>query len=144
MHKSGHILRGGEKSEAVIFRQYEFLKVLPEQTRILKHLHAILLWQVRTLDSGFLFHSDHTGIGSDFQDQNWNQNWFFLFFKRIRPITHNLVFLILFMCVNKIGTNWAPCCSALPVTNNFFYFFYVFIWFSNNSSLFMSMCNLIK
>jgi hypothetical protein len=74
MHKSGHILREGKKSEVVIFRQYEFLKVLPEQTRILKKLHAILVWQVRTVDSGFLFHSDHTGIGSDFQDQNWNQN----------------------------------------------------------------------
>jgi hypothetical protein len=67
-------IEGGKKSEVVIFRQYEFLKVLPEQTRILKNLHVVLLWQVRTVDSGFLFNNDHTGIGSDFQDENWNQN----------------------------------------------------------------------
>jgi hypothetical protein len=70
MHKSGHIFEGEKKSEVVIFRQYEFLKVLPE----LKNLHVVLLWQVRTVDFGFLFNNDHTGIGSDFQDQNWNQN----------------------------------------------------------------------
>jgi hypothetical protein len=90
-----------------------------------------------------LFHSDHTGIGSDFQDQNWNQNWIFLFFKRIRPITHNLVFLILFMCVNKIGTNLSSMLQRTTSDKQLFYiFFYVFIWFSNNSSLFMSMCQI--
>jgi hypothetical protein len=124
MHKSGHILRGWKKSEGVIFRQYEFLKVLPEQTRIPKKLHVILLWQVRTVDSGFLFNNDHTGIGTDLEDQKWNQNCLF-FKKRIRPVTRNLVFLILFMCVNKIGTNLSSMLQRTTSDKQLFFIFFM-------------------
>jgi len=123
---------GGKKSEVVIFRQNEFLKVLPEQTRILKKLHAILLWQVRTVDSGFLLILGFCFIMTTLESglisriKTGTRIDFYLFFKWIRPITHNLVFLILFMCVNKIGTNLSSMLQRTTSDKQLFYIFFMF------------------